>query len=226
MTLPTEPIRAVAFDMDGLLANSEDVYNLVGTETLSRRGKVFDDALRHKMMGQTAGAALQVMIDHHGLSDTVGQLIAESEELFWQFAEEKLQTMPAAQQLLDTVNRANLPHCIVTSGGRSYAQRVLATIGLRHEFEFLITGDDVTQGKPHPEPYLTAAGQLDVPAQTLMVLEDSGNGCQAAVAAGTYAIAVPNHHTHSHDFTGAAFVAQTLADPRIEQAIQTRSASE
>lgn len=226
MPQPETPIRAIAFDMDGLLANSEDVYDLVGTETLSRRGKVFDDDLRTKMMGQTAGAALQVMIDFHQLDDTIPGLIAESEQLFWQFAEEHLQQMPAAQSLLDAIKERDLPHCLVTSGGRDYAERVLETIGLSHEFQFLITGDDVTNGKPAPEPYLTAAEQLAASAGSLMVLEDSGNGCQAGVAAGAYTVAVPNNHTQKHNFTGAAFVAQTLADPRIIEAIQARRASE
>ena len=83
-------LRAVAFDMDGLLASSEDVYINVGTETLRRRGKPFEDELRHQMMGLPGAKAVQVMIDWHALDDTVETLLRESDQLFWQFAEQGL----------------------------------------------------------------------------------------------------------------------------------------
>jgi pseudouridine 5'-phosphatase len=86
-------------------------------------------------------------------------------------------------------------------------------------FRFVLTSEDVRQGKPHPEIYLTAARRLGAEPARLMVLEDSENGCRAAVAAGAWAIAVPGEHSRDHDFRGARLVADSLADPRIYAAL-------
>ena len=82
-----------------------------------------------------------------------------------------------------------------------------------------MTAEDIHRGKPAPEIYLLAAQRFDVAPAEMMVLEDSANGCRAGVAAGAFTIAVPNRHTRNHNFTGARFVAETLADPRIPQAL-------
>ena len=89
-------------------------------------------------------------------------------------------------------------------------------MGIWDRFAFVLTSADVTHGKPHPEIYQTAAQRLAVDPGAMLVLEDSQAGCKAAVAAGAVAVAVPGGHSRRHDFTGAVFVAETLADPRIE----------
>ena len=92
---------------------------------------------------------------------------------------------------------------------------VLSRFNYRPRFAFLLTAEDVSQGKPHPEVYRLAAQQHDVPAENILVLEDSENGCRAAVAAGAYTVAVPNRHTRHHNFDGVGFIADSLADRRI-----------
>lgn len=216
---PDKPLRAVTFDMDGTLASSEDVYLHVGRETLRRRGKPFEDDLRHAMMGRPAASALQVMIDWHGLDDTVEALAAESEELFWRFAGEELRPLPGVVELLDWLDEQGIPRGVATSGGRAYASRILELIGLGGRYEFAVTADDVTHGKPDPEPYLQAAERLGVEPTEMLVVEDSTVGAQSAVAAGAYTVAAPNHHTDGHTFEGVAFVARTMADPRIRHAL-------
>lgn len=212
---PERPIRAIAFDMDGVLASSEDVYERTGTETLGRRGKPFEDELRHKMMGLPTMIALQTMIDWHDLDIGVEELAVESEQTFWELAADDLQPMPGVHEMFDSIDAAGLPRGVVTSGANNYAERILKIIGVRDRLDFVITADDVRIGKPDPEPYLMAAERHGVEPAEMIVFEDSANGCRAAVAAGTYAVATPSPHTHGHDFTGAKFVADTLLDPRI-----------
>lgn len=212
---PKRLLRAIAFDMDGVLATSEDVYERVGTETLRRRGKKFDTDLRDKMMGLPPASALQTMIDWHGLDDTIETLALESEQTFWELADGMLHAMPGVSELFDRLDAADIPRGVVTSGTRNYAERILRIVGVRDRLGFVITADDVRIGKPDPEPYLMAAGEHGIDPTEMVVFEDSANGCRAGVAAGAYTIAVPSPHTQGHDFTGAAFVAQTLNDSRI-----------
>lgn len=216
---PQQPIRAVVFDLDGLMVNTEDVYHLVGTELMRRRGKTFDDDLRGAMMGQPAQAALAVMIDWHALDDTLEQLAAESEQTFWQFVADRLTVMPGLLDLLEYIEQLGLPKAIATSGARHYAEELLQRVALADRFQFLLTACDISNGKPHPEIYQLAAERLQLaPAQTL-VLEDSHNGCRAGIDAGAYTVAVPSPHSADHDFTGAQFVANSLADPRIAKVL-------
>ncbi|QDU90163.1 Phosphorylated carbohydrates phosphatase [Pirellulimonas nuda] len=217
--LPDQPILAVTFDMDGLLVNSEDVYERVGSETLRRRGKSFDTALRDAMMGRPAPDALRVMIEWHNLTDHVDALVAESDATFWEMSAGALRLMPAVEQTLAAVEAKGLPKGVATSGAREYANRILTAVGIRDRFDFILTASDVTAGKPSPEIYLLAADRHGVPADRMLVLEDSATGCQAAVAAGAFAVGVPSPHTAGHAFPGAAFVADTLRDPRIAQVL-------
>jgi beta-phosphoglucomutase-like phosphatase (HAD superfamily) len=92
---------------------------------------------------------------------------------------------------------------------------VLSQFDYLPRFAPILTSEDIDEGKPHPEIYLTAAARLGIEPAQMLVLEDSQNGCRAAVAAGAITVAVPGPHSRRHDFTGAALVAESLADRRI-----------
>jgi HAD superfamily hydrolase (TIGR01509 family) len=212
-------LRAVVFDLDGLLFNTEELYQFVGTELMQRRGKTFEDDLIHKIMGRPQQVALQMMIDWHGLDTTVDILARETEEVFAGILSERLALMPGAADLLDALERAKIPKAIATSSGRRFVKNVLGHFHLEPRFQFILTGEDVTHGKPDPEIYLKAAHTFGLPPAETMVLEDSQNGCRAAVAAGAFAVGVPGGHSVEHDFTGAALIVDSLADPRIYAAL-------
>ncbi len=207
--------RAVVFDLDGLMFNTEDLYQDVGTQMLRRRGKRFDAELLDAMMGRPANAALQLMIDYHQLDATVDQLVSETDEIFGTLLDDRLEQMPGLAELLDALEQAGLPKAIATSSGPTFVRRVLDKFELAPRFTCILTCDDIREGKPHPEIYLLAANRLGFPPDKLLVLEDSQNGCRSAVAAGATVVAVPGGHSHRHDFTGAALVADSLADRRI-----------
>jgi HAD superfamily hydrolase (TIGR01509 family) len=222
-TLQQPPtIRAVAFDLDGLMFNTEDLYDQVGATILQRRGKKFDADLKSAMMGRPGRVALQIMIDRHGLDATPDDLQRETDELFHEILDRKVQPLPGLWELLDALEHAAIPKAVATSSRRSFTQRVLGVFGLEPRFEFLLTSEDVIDGKPHPEIYLTAARRFQVLPSQMLVLEDSENGCRAAVQAGTFTVAVPSVHSRTHDFRGAAFLADSLADPRIFAALRHR----
>jgi len=209
------PIRGAAFDLDGLLVNTEELYQHVGTELLARRGRTFELELLDRMMGRPQQVSLQIMIDWHGLADTVETLAGETREIFVDLLDTRLAPMPGAVALVEALAEGGLPRGVATSSGPDFAHDVLSRVGLRDRFGFVLTSADVTHGKPHPEIYERAAERLGVAPAEMLVLEDSENGCRAAVAAGAVVVAVPGGHSRRHDFTGAHLVAESLADPRI-----------
>jgi HAD superfamily hydrolase (TIGR01509 family) len=208
-------IEAVAFDLDGLLVNTEELYQHVGSELLRRRGRTFEPELLDAMMGRPQKVSLAIMIEWHGLTDTVETLAAETHEVFQSLLDTQLKTMPGAVALLDLLDDRGVARGVATSSGPEFARDVLSRVGLIERFAFVLTSADVTEGKPHPEIYQTAARRLAVDPGGMLVLEDSQTGCKAAVAAGAVAVAVPGGHSRRHDFSGARFVAESLADPRI-----------
>jgi beta-phosphoglucomutase-like phosphatase (HAD superfamily) len=112
-----------------------------------------------------------------------------------------------------------IPKAIATSSGRRFVENVLGRFELAPRFEFILTSEDIVEGKPHPEIYLLAAQRFALGTHQLMVLEDSENGCKSAVAAGAFVVAVPGGHSRSHCFDRAALVADSLRDPRIYAAL-------
>ena len=218
--MPSENLlRAVAFDLDGLMFNTEDLYQDVGTEILRRRGKRFEADLLDAMMGRPSPIALQVMIDWHGLDATVKQLEAETDEIFASILGDRLRPMPGLVELLDALEAAKIPKAIATSSRRAFAHKVVSQFDWVSRFEFILTSEDITTGKPDPEIYLLAAERFELSAEQMLVLEDSQTGCQAAIAAGTYAVAVPAGHSHTHNFDAASLVADSLNDRRIYEAL-------
>jgi HAD superfamily hydrolase (TIGR01509 family) len=213
-------LRAVVFDLDGLMFNTEDLYDLVGAQLLERRGRTFTLDLKRAMMGRPSPVALQIMIDAHQLSASVEELEQESDELFAVILATQLAPLPGLEDLLAALEAAAVPKAIATSSRRSFTRQVLGRFDFEGRFEFLLTSEDVVQGKPHPEIYQRAAARLGLHAEQVLVLEDSENGCRAGVAAGAVTVAVPSPHSQHHDFAGVAFVADSLADPRIYQALQ------
>jgi HAD superfamily hydrolase (TIGR01509 family) len=102
----------------------------------------------------------------------------------------RVTTRPGARELLSSVTAAGIPNALVTSSQRDFAEAVLDSTGLR--FPVVVTGDDVASLKPHPEPYLRAAGLLGVDAARCVALEDSPTGVASASAAGCFVVAVPS----------------------------------
>ena len=209
------PIRAVVFDLDGLMFNTEMIYDKVGDELLHRRGKLMTPDLKLAMIGRRPQESLALMIDMHGLNDSIDDLLFESQELFFEAAAGRLAPMPGLHELLEYIDANQMLKAVATSSNHNYVRRVVGPFGLLERFPVILAAEDVTQGKPHPEIYLKAAVRLGIEPGDMMVLEDSQNGINSAASAGAIAVAVPHEHTFHHDFERATLVADSLADPRV-----------
>jgi HAD superfamily hydrolase (TIGR01509 family) len=207
--------RAVVFDMDGLMFNTEDVYWHVGSEVLRRRGRQYTRELSHAMMGCPPRSAFQTMIQWHALDDSWEQLAIESEEVFVRLLDEYLTPMPGLLDLLSALEAAGIPKAVATSSEPRLVALVLSRFHVQSRFQFILAADDVVHGKPDPEIYLKAAQRFGLPPGEMLVLEDSENGCRAAAAAGAFTVAVPGEHSRAQDFSVASMMIDSLADPRL-----------
>lgn len=208
-------IRGVALDMDGLLFDTERLYWDVGDAVLAARGYRYSHALQQRMMGRIGVAAMQQMIDFHSLTDSPEDLLAESDRLYGQRLAHDITPMPGLAPWIDLLRAKKIPFGLATSSRRKFVDIILATTDWADDLTFVLTGDDVTHGKPDPEMYFRAAEKLKLPPAEMLVLEDSQNGCAAGVAAGAYTVAIPSEHTQMQSFDGAKLVAHSLSDPRL-----------
>ncbi|MFN9851323.1 MAG: HAD family hydrolase [Planctomycetota bacterium] len=210
-------VKGVAFDMDGLLLNTEDLYQLVGMELMKKRGKEYREDVRRKMIGLPAPKAFGVLIEEERLDDTWEQLQRETDDLFEQILEAKLELMKGVEEVVAMVEAKGLPRCVATSSTRSFARKALNQKKLLARMNFLITAEDVPRGKPHPDIYEEAAKKMGIQAEEMLVLEDSEHGTAAGVAAKAIVVSVPNEHTKHGRFDGAAMIADTLLDVRLKE---------
>jgi HAD superfamily hydrolase (TIGR01509 family) len=209
------PIRAVVFDLDGLMFNTEDVFDLAGDELLRRRGLRMTDAIRDGMLGRRPIEAFAHLVAMTGITDSFERLQAESREIFMGLLDRHLQPMPALFDLLAHLEKRRVPKGVATSSPRAYMEDLLTRYALLPRFAFTLTAEDVARGKPAPDIYLKAAQALGVAPAEMMVLEDSEAGTRAAAAAGAVIVSVPHRHTARHDFSTATHIASSLGDPLV-----------
>jgi HAD superfamily hydrolase (TIGR01509 family) len=212
-------MKAVVFDMDGLMFNTEDVYTLVGEKLLRRRGYEFTPQLKNQMMGLRPQASFEIMIRECNLSDTWRELAAESNALFLSLLDKYMAPMLGLVELLSALEAADIPKAIATSSCRELLEACLARFDMQRRFLFCLSAEDVTRGKPDPEIYLIAAARFGLKPSELLILEDSQNGCMAAAASGAFTVAVPGGHSLMHDFSTASLIIESLRDPRLYRAL-------
>ena len=214
------PIKAVVFDLDGLMFNTEDVFNLSGRELLQRRGMEMTSEILSQMMGRRGPEAFAIMCEMTGLTEPIDALLAESRAIFYDLLPRHLAPMPGLFELLELIESRNLPKGVATSSSRRYLEDILGRFELKGRFPTTLTAEDVTHGKPHPEIYLKAAERIGVEPREMLVLEDSEAGTHSAARAGATVVSIPNEHSRSHDFSPATYVATALHDPYVLQFVR------
>lgn len=217
---------AVLFDMDGTLVDSEKLWDVALHELAARYGGSLSETARRAMVGSSMADSMAIL--HADLGQpwrdaAVGA--AWLEERVAELFVEGLRWRPGALALLRAVRAAGIRTALVTSTARSLVEVALNTLG-RDSFDVVVCGDEVSDTKPHPAPYLTAARLLDVPIGRCVAVEDSPTGVASALASGAAVLAVPHdvpiaaadgvHLLESLDSADLTLLAGLL--PRVERA--------
>lgn len=213
-------ISAIVFDMDGLMFNTEDLYDQVGQAMLSKRGGEFTLELKLKMMGRKSAEAFAIMQQHCGITDSLEALEQENDAILATLLPQQIQKMPGLDQVLQIVKGLGVPVGLATSSRGSLTELKLNHFSLQHYFDHVVTGDEVTFGKPHPEIYHLVAKRMQVSPSAMLVFEDSVVGSTAAASAGAFTIAVPGRHGAKLDYSHAQRVVPRLDDPMVLNLLQ------
>ena len=208
-------IAAVAFDMDGTMFDTEAVYDKAASILLGRRGCQYTDELRVEIMGRPPEYCFRRMIEVNSLTESWRELARESEEIFLEQLKGGYSTTPGLLELFDELDRLRLPRCVCTSSKKVVAKEVLTKHGVDKRLDFVLTSEDVVNGKPNPEIYLKAAERFGVAPESTLVLEDSASGCASAFAARCPCCALRAYHNAHVDFSPARLVVERLDDPEL-----------
>lgn len=188
-------IRALIFDMDGLLVDSEPLAERALEEFL----RLHQHALRPELMTRTLGRrlpeAMALIAELYQITVPIEELTRTYDELRLAALRGNLRPMPGAAAVLTFARRADLKVALATSSLRSHADLSLAETKLAGLFDAEVTGDEVDRGKPEPDIFLLAASRLGVSPAECVVLEDAPAGLEAADAAGMRRLWIPNVKT-------------------------------
>ncbi len=212
--------RAVIYDMDGLMIDSERLYIETEMEMARARGRTLTRETIAKMMGRKPIESLEIFRADLGLVEPASDLLAERDAKMLSLMKTDLAAMPGLFHSLEQLG-SQFDLAIATGAVQKFLDLTLDTLQIRPLFRVLVPSDGIRHGKPDPEIYEKAIRELAVRAERCAVLEDSSNGCLAARRAGAYVIAVPSEHTRHQDFSPAHFIADDLfaATDHILQAI-------
>jgi mannitol-1-/sugar-/sorbitol-6-/2-deoxyglucose-6-phosphatase len=184
-------IKAVIFDMDGVLVDSEVYWAKSRIEFAQDRNKEWTDDLQRLAMGQSTVGWATVMKETLSLDESVDDIIAEMKERVIAHYELKMPTRPGA---IESVKHMKEYYRIGLASGSptEIIKAVLRITELDQIFEVIIYGDDIPRGKPAPDIYLEAMKQLSVTPDVTVGIEDSSNGIRSVKAAGMYSVAAPS----------------------------------
>ncbi|MDO4928659.1 MAG: HAD family phosphatase [Corynebacterium sp.] len=210
-------LKAVLWDMDGTLVDSEPLWGEVTYAMSEAMGRRLGSAQRAATVGGSVENTIRICAEHAGLDPAtidVSQWRSYMLDNVATLMEQRLALFPGVRELLTDITAHAIPMAICTNTERNVAAPAFNTIGLEY-FATTICGDEVPQAKPYPDMYCLAAQQLGVQPADCLVFEDSEAGMTAAVAAGCVVIGVPED-THAPIPAGVHLLRDVAEEPSYQ----------
>jgi HAD superfamily hydrolase (TIGR01509 family) len=184
-------IGALVFDLDGVILQTEEVWDEVRGRYVIERGGRYDEEAQRAMMGMSAPEWSRYLADELGVPGTPEEISADVVRLMEARYREELPLIPGAKDAVDRL-AARWPLGLASSSNRPLIDAALALSGLDRSFTATVSSEEVARGKPAPDVYLEAARRLEVAPEDCVAVEDSHSGIRSAESAGMRVIAIPN----------------------------------
>ena len=208
--------RALLFDIDGTLANTDPLHLKAFNQVLGPHGHVFNHARFSRELQGFANLSIGERFLPNETLERRAAILGEKEEVFRSLVAGQVEPLPGLMALLDRADEAGIPMVAVTNAPRLNAELLLSGLGITHRFKTLVIGDELPHGKPHPLPYREGLRFVGARAATSIAFEDSRSGVQSATAAGIPTIGIRTSLSDA-DLVGAGAVASASAfdDPTL-----------
>ncbi len=205
-------INAVIFDMDGVMIDSEPLWEKTERILLARRGIDYSPDYRDKIVGLNQRDSGRLLVGTFDLEETVEDIINERISILTSIYEEELELIPALVPLLERLAGEGYRLAVASSSPLRVVNFVLDMFSLHEHFLTVVSGDSVGNGKPHPDIYLHTAEMLGVEPAECVAIEDSINGLRSAKGAGMYCIAIPDKRLTPDQFKSADVILDSLRE--------------
>ena len=215
-------IAAVVFDLDGVLIDSETVWDDVREALVRERGGRWTERAQADMMGMSSREWSRYLHEELGLAESPQEL---NDEVVSRMLVRYRDDLPLIDGAVAAVERlaGSFPLALASSSNRPLIDAVLATSGLARHFAATVSSEEVARGKPAPDVFLEAARRLGVEPARCAAVEDSANGLRAARAAGMRVVALPNaHYPPGADALALADVVLASLDELTADVVQAR----
>src|SRR5215475_4189558 len=184
--------RAVIFDLDGVLADSEPWWNEIDAKLLAQYGVAYRGEYHRNVLGVSYQLAVEFYKNAFHLSAPVDELMRCRGEIATDFFANRVGLFPSAKKTLEALREMKLRLAVATSSVSASARPFLKRTGIISFFDIIITGDEIKHGKPHPDIYLCVTEKLGLPTDGCLVIEDALSGVAAAKAANMRVAAIPD----------------------------------
>lgn len=202
-------IKAVIFDMDGVIADSMPLHFEAEKKTLMKYGiRASDDEL-HKYTGNTVQVKFASLLEANGVNEDVQEVLRNHFSSSHKHIKENVEPVTGFMKLINGLE-GHYKLGVVSGSPRKFIMDILKKFKVEGLFTSIISADDVSKGKPHPEGFLKCAGELQVLPAECIVIEDAPAGIKAAKTAGMHAIGLKSAHGTSYDISAADLIVDSL----------------
>jgi HAD superfamily hydrolase (TIGR01509 family) len=206
--------KAVIFDLDGTLINSEEVAFRVWQEVLAEYGHQFLQKDQVLVVGVQIEQAIHNVRNQFRLPVSFDALVKKLDAKWAILSADGFPLLPGATEMLDLLDQRGIVWGIATNSDHPYAKRFLQIVGLYQRAHAVVGSDEVACAKPAPDVFVECARRVGVAAENCLAVEDTVLGHHAAAAAGMRVVAIPNEWMSSADFDQAIAVLDSLHDLR------------
>ncbi len=215
-------LKAILFDLDGTLANTDPLHYQTWKEILNNHGVTIDhNSYKQHISGRNNPAIIQDLLPQ--LSTTEAEELANYKEVKFREIALNLQPLTGLLEFIEWVKQQKLQKAIVTNAPPENAEFMLDVLQLTDTFSLVILGGVMTVGKPDPAPYKLGLEKLEVLPEEAIVFEDSRSGIKSAVGAGIYTVGVAStHEPESLLEVGASIVINDFSDEKLDQLLGIR----
>ncbi|HEY4985624.1 MAG TPA: HAD-IA family hydrolase [Bradyrhizobium sp.] len=214
--MPARSPRALLFDIDGTLADTDALHMEAFNHVFEPRGHVFDRARAAKELQGFSNASISKRFLPHEPPERQAAIMGEKEAVFRKLATGNIRPVPGLMALLAIADGADIPMVAVTNAPRLNAEMLLAGLGLTDRFQAVVIGDELPHAKPHPLPYLEGLRAVNAAANRSVAFEDSRSGIKSASAAGIATVGMRTSLSHVDLVeAGALLTAPDFDDPDL-----------
>lgn len=210
-------IKAVLFDMDGVIAETEHVHVEAEKQTLLKYGVQITEDELHRYTGTTAKQMFMELIAKYKLDTTFEKIFKEKEEIMFKLLEIDTQPVKGVIELISKLKEKHVKLAVASSSHRRLVRYVLRKLEITRLFDSIISAEDVAHGKPNPEIFLMSAKRLKVSPTECLVVEDAKLGVEAAKEAGMKCLGYRNPHSGNQDLSKADIVTDDFSSLDVQK---------